>query len=601
MNTTLIKLTGLLTAVAMLPLLYCGQNPPNAGNSSQVGNPVASMLYNPDGSPAKQAKVCFFRHGDDPRNSHAVDSTYTDNNGNYTASLDTATYNILATLGTNATFQDSIIVTEGDTTRPPPDTLKSLGSISGRVELQDTDDPRTVFILFMGSNTFTRPTDLLGNFTATNMAKGKYAVTLITTLDDYAVMDTSFVITAGLDSVIPQPIVMNYTGIPIPKGLRIEYDTMKQIVTLYWNTPTTGRPAGSYNVYRRNIDSNTVLARINTTPVTDTTYSDSTGIQDMTYEYQVAVVDTLITEGTKSSPVQLHFSIADFRIDSIGIKGTGVGQLNRPQSAASNKSYYVIIDWQDPFPSAARANIFDLQGNYIRTFTVRQDTSSDNLIGIKCAIDSMNTIYAVARDTTYTFDITGNVLAKYPVAIREILYSIDVIIQMGSAPQTIAVNGNYVMKRNLINGDTISQFFIDGSYGSLSTTLSVDYTGNYFLGIYMSANNYPVLKCGPAGNVLATWDSTVSRYMRFNVIQEMATDSSNRVYIDDAGNSRIMVFSNTGEYLGQCETFLNTQKWQGTSYNTAMDRSLFINANNDLCLLEGEVFSKIFIFHIPIK
>jgi hypothetical protein len=594
-------------ALLAVLMMFCGENNKITGNGSQTPNGnVAAMLSNPGGTPAAHATVRFFPVNYNPRTGGlgkilaAVDSTLTNANGNYTANLDTGAYNILAAGDSGVVYQDSIRVTKDSAINPPTDTLKTPGSLRGVIRLQPGDDARKVFIIAMGTNSLTEPLDSVGNFALSSMAQGRYSVRILSVLDNYGVLDTSLAIRAGKNDTLGDTIDLPFTGIPVPSGLKIGYDTLKQIVTLTWNKSTAGRTVRGYNVYRRNVDSNTTIAAINLHLVADTVYSDSTGSQDQTYEYSVAVMDTNNTEGVKSTTMQICLSIKDFRIDSIGIKGTGVGHLNRPQSAASNKSYYVIIDWQDPFPSGARANIFDLQGNHIRTFSVRQDTSSDNLIGIKCAIDSMNTIYAVARDTTYTFDILGNVLVKYPVAIREILYSTDAIIKTGSTPQITAVRGNLVMVRNLMNGDTVSQFSIDGgSYGSLSTLLSIDRNGNYFLGT--SINSYCFLKCGPAGTVLATWDSTFSKYMKFNAPQGIATDSAGRFYIDDAGNSRIMIFSNTGEYLGQYETFLNTQKWQRTSYNMAIDRALFLNANNDLCLLEGDVFSKIYVYHVPVK
>ncbi|MBN2035378.1 MAG: hypothetical protein JW768_01425 [Chitinispirillaceae bacterium] len=404
----------LLCAVAVAAL-QCAN--PNDGTGSSTES-ITAMLYNPDNTPAVSAKVCFYRHGDDPRNNHAVDSTYTDNNGNYHKDLDTGTYNILATLDTNATFQDSIIVTEGDTTRPPPDTLRSLGSINGKIELQGTDDPRTVFILFMGSNTFTRPTDLAGNFSATNMAKGRYAVTLITTLDDYDVMDTSFMITAGIDSVIPQPIVLKYTGIPVPKGLRIEYDTMMQIVKLYWNTPTTGRSVQSYTVYRKHSDSASFVSI--KAGVTDTSYCDSTGVQDQTYEYRVAVVDTQNTTGVMSAGVEIKivpaFSISDTitfisptandavidlhgnlwvafangqigkfdsnhtQVAQWGQQGSAVGQINEPVG--------IVTDGFNGIYVAERGNRrvqkFDTLGNSI--WTIQYDTTTPSLPSLSIAI-----------------------------------------------------------------------------------------------------------------------------------------------------------------------------------------------------------------------
>jgi hypothetical protein len=442
-------LTYLLSLSCTAAIMHCSPLKPEAGNSSQTGNPVASMLYNPDGSPAVSAKVCFYRHDDDPRGSHAVDSTSTDAHGNYSKKLDTGTYNILATLDTVATFQDSIIVTQGDTTRPPADTLRSLGSISGKIELQGTDDPRTVFILFMGSNTFTRPTDTQGNFTATNMAKGKYPVTLLTTLDDYDVMDTSFVITAGRDSVIPQPIVMRYTGIPVPKGLRIEYDSMKQIVTLYWNKPTTGSPVQSYTVYRKHSDSASFVSI--KAGVTDTTCSDSTGVQDQTYEYRVAVVDTSTMEGVRSAGVSVIIASAYHLIDSVYHFGTGVGQFYNASCVAVDSFGNIYVG------DAAKNEVlkYDSLGNYITSMGVHSP--------IDIRIDSANNVYVASY--------YGNMIFKFNSSADRLLLSWG-----GSGNDTGKFNG---LNRMYIHGNQIyvceegnsriQIFDLDGNYISQFT------------------------------------------------------------------------------------------------------------------------------------
>jgi hypothetical protein len=89
-------------------------------------------------------------------------------------------------------------------------------------------------------------------------------------------------------------------GIPIPWGLWISYDTLKQIATLRWFKEDTNI-VKSYNIYERDVDSNTVLTRINASPVIDTIYYDSTGISGITYEYRVAAVDSSGHEGVKSA------------------------------------------------------------------------------------------------------------------------------------------------------------------------------------------------------------------------------------------------------------------------------------------------------------
>jgi hypothetical protein len=67
------------------------------------------------------------------------------------------------------------------------------------------------------------------------------------------------------------------------------------------------------------VDSNTTLSAINTQLVIDTVYRDSSGVQDITYEYRVAAVDTFTTEGTRSAVVSVTIAAAFSVKDSIVI------------------------------------------------------------------------------------------------------------------------------------------------------------------------------------------------------------------------------------------------------------------------------------------
>ena len=113
-------------------------------------------------------------------------------------------------------------------------------------------------------------------------------------------------------------------------GLKIVYDTLKQIVNLIWDKPINGRKVKGYNIYRRNVDSNTTIAAINLHLVTDTVYSDSTGTQDQTYEYSVAVMDTNNSEGVKSATVNIIMKSPFDLIDSIG-GGFGIRKMDNLQ------------------------------------------------------------------------------------------------------------------------------------------------------------------------------------------------------------------------------------------------------------------------------
>ncbi len=301
-----------------------------SGGGTETGNPtVSAMLYNPGGSPAAHAKVRFYPVNYNPRTGGlskklaAADSTSTDANGNYTAKLDTGAYNVLASGDSGVVYQDSITVVKDSTIHPPADTLKAPGGIRGRVRLQPGDDARTVFILFLGTNTWGTPDDSIGRFTVANMAEGTYRVRILTTLDAYVPKDTVLSVSAGRTDSLPHDIVLQYTGIPVVGGFQISYDSLKEIVTLIWKRADTAL-VKSYNVYRRNIDSNTILGRINSVPIIDTTFADSGTIQGQAYEYEVAAVNKSDAEGNKTTGISLTATSAFELTTTIG-NGEGIG------------------------------------------------------------------------------------------------------------------------------------------------------------------------------------------------------------------------------------------------------------------------------------
>jgi hypothetical protein len=549
MNIRKMTLPALCGCIALLIAIQCT----NPGSGTETGNPtITAMLYNPGGSPAASAKVCFYRHHDDPRNNHAVDSTYTDNNGNYSKDLDTGTYNILASLGANATFQDSIIVTEGDTTRPPPDTLKSLGSISGRIELQGTDDPRTVFILFMGSNTFTRPTDLVGNFSAVNMAKGKYAVSLLTTLDDYSVMDTSFVITAGLDSVIPQPIVMRYTGIPVPKGLRIEYDTMMQIVTLFWNTPTTGRTVQSYTVYRKRNDSATFVNI--KAGVTDTAYSDSTGVQDQTYEYRVAVVDTQNTTGVMSTGYSILI--------------TGIFQLsNKLFNSSIIDPRGIVVDSNAiiSFVNFNASHIVKMDTNGVILNTVNLRDNMNNLIlGLRVlTIDENGNYYATSDNGVFWLDSTGTFLAKFD--------SVDYGYGIALSDSFAFVVYSHAIRKFSRDGHFIDQWADDEfSPGYVRSPGGIALSNDSL--IVFDGLNAKIQIYSTSGQFLGEWVTFISPGGPF-IIDKQG-------YIIISQGAKIQVFTKDGNFLARYYTGVVNEFPQGIALDKANNLYLTLNNQN---------------------
>ena len=288
---------------------YCTSN--IAGNSTQTGNPtVVAMLYNPGGSPAVNATVRFCKSGSDPRNDSGY-STVTDAHGNYTATLDTGVYNIIARGDSGMAFRDSIKVIKGDTVKPPPDTLKAPGSIRGVIRLQPGDDARTVFILLMGTNTWTKPDDSTGKFTVANLAEAAYDLRFISSLDNYGVLDTNNIPVRSADTTNLDTIELPFKA---PQALNAYVDDSAKSITLTWSAPP-GIPFAGYYVYR-SYQSISGYDRISNL-LEDTVYTDSSfnpSDSGKTIYYRATGVFPNAMESPYSEPLTVYIS---FKPDSV--------------------------------------------------------------------------------------------------------------------------------------------------------------------------------------------------------------------------------------------------------------------------------------------
>jgi hypothetical protein len=597
MKKILFQYAAVLASLTLLLFTMC--TTPVANGGTEVGNPkISAMLYNPGGSPAANAKVRFYPIHYNPRTGSlakalaaGVDSTTTDAKGNYTAKLDTGMYNVLAAGDSGVVYQDSITVVKDSTIHPPADTLKAPGTIRGVVRLQPGDDARKVFILAMGTNTFSSPSDSVGNFSLANMADGRYSVRIISILDNYGVLDTSLSIRAGKNDTLADTIVLPFTGIPTPKGLTISYDTLKQIVTLAWTKADTAL-VKSYNVYRRNVDSNTVAVRINASPVADTVYRDSTGVQGTTYEYLVAAVNRSSTEGTKSAAAGVKVVSGFALAASIGTKGSSDNQLFMPRNAKSTRSFYVVLDVVDPYPSAVKAKLFDFNGSFIRAFTVRQNSNADYLYQLNSAIDSQSNIYVAFKDTTYEYDTSGNLLAAFPLAISDFEIAKTFLQANGSVRlYSLDTLSQRVIVQNLTGG-VVSAFSISiPSYAVGNIT--ADAAGNSYVADNSSMKIY---KYDPSGNLVVSWGSKGVGFGKLGSIQGIVADNAGRLFVNDEVNSQVQIFNTSGAFIGHFSTFFNTKKWQGTVNDNSEPVNLFLNTDSSLGILEGNVYDEIHVF-----
>jgi len=394
-------------------LLLLSQCSPDkiTGTGTDTGN-AKGRLVRSDGTPASGVTVYFYSVDNNPRQSLAksrqtnmpakvfavAGSTVTDDSGDFSDSLADGLYNMLAGDDSTAAFEDSVLV-EGDTVTIPVDTLKVPGSLTGTIQLQPGHDPRTTFIIALGTNTFTTPGDTTGVFTLSNMAEGQYTVRILSTLDDYSVLDTTFSISSGATDTLSEAIQLPFTGIPVVTGLSLAYDTLKQIVSLSWDKADTSLVKG-YNVYRKHSDSDFV--KINSALISDTMYSDSTGMQDATYEYKIAAVNSGDTEGEKSGGSSVAVVSAYTAIDTIiqlsGMLGNFV--VDR------NGDYFVINH------TTNKIEVFDNDGLVKRNWDIPGGLMQSDQWAKKITMGDSAYLYLANRNTKYIqkFDTLGNMV-----------------------------------------------------------------------------------------------------------------------------------------------------------------------------------------------
>ena len=363
------KTAVVLSAIIPLSLiLHCMLNPIGG---TDTGNPnIAGVLYNKDGSRAKNAKVRVIPSDYNPRNGSSAlmrfDSTITDDTGGYYFdSLPADTYNVFGSGEKGVSYQDSIAVVQDAKIRIPSDTLKAPGSLQGVVRLQPGDDCRTVFVIMMGTTMWTMPVDSLGNFSLSNCAEGDYHVRVITTLDQYQPMDMVITVLSGKNKVLSDTIVQKYTGIPIPTGVRLVYDTLKQLVTLIWDKADPTLVKG-YCVYQSNVDLNTTFEQIHQSLITATTFTDSFTLANTTYSYKICAVDNGDNKGRLSAGVTV--SIVPLRAPRI----TGEPAENQMVPLDSTLSLTVSATGETPLTYAWYKNRIDS----MTLITAAQDDST---------------------------------------------------------------------------------------------------------------------------------------------------------------------------------------------------------------------------------
>jgi hypothetical protein len=403
--------TKLFYTILAAPLLIisCQNKIANIGSGSTTETAtVTAMLHNPGGSPAKNATVYFTPGDSQPSTSTdkstvTIDSAKTNQDGNYTIKLKPGNYTLSAKGDSGIAFRDSIIAVKDSIVFQRADTLRPAGTLSGRIELQPGDDARTVFILFMGTKTFVVPSDSVGNFVTGPMAGSQYRVRILTTLDNYYVMDTNLVIKSGKNTALLQSIVLKFKGIPVPRNVKLVYDTLPEIVTLTWSKDDTSLVKG-YNVYKRNIDSGFGTAPINgTTLIKDTVFRDTNVIELQSYEYKIVAVDKGDNAGKFSAGNSVFIASAFKYVGFFGDSGSGVGKYQKPLNIFTNNSGKIFIS-----DNYQKVLVYDASGTFLTEYKTPNycyGISNSNKLYISSPVEDSG--YLAVMDTL------GNILSYF--------------------------------------------------------------------------------------------------------------------------------------------------------------------------------------------
>lgn len=361
-------------AVAACSLLCCGSLSPGhvsggggggggqGGGTETTNSVVHGTFYEPDGvTPATGIDVHVRPRstlGDTAadRSPGAFDTahTITDNQGAF--AIDTLAPDIYVVEADDGAGHLALIdsVAVAGTTFPVEvaDTLRPPGAIRGRVVLARGGDPRRILVLAFGLDRFALP-EADGTFIFSDLAQGSYDLRILPLLPDwpeYDVLDTAGVkVTAG-DTTSLGDVRLNFAGIEAPWGLSADCDTAMRVVTLRWR-PSTDPSAAGYNVFRKHLDSLLWPLPVNSSPVRDTFFQDSSVRQGHSYAYRITAISPSGTESRPGDTVQVHVVSPYLLLKSLGeaeeIDPGHCGMLVAGDTVYLTESYYgrvVMLD-----------------------------------------------------------------------------------------------------------------------------------------------------------------------------------------------------------------------------------------------------------------
>lgn len=226
---------------------------------------------------------------------------------------------------------------------------------------------------------------------------------------------------------------------------------------------------------------------------------------------------------------------------TFGSEGIGQGMFDNPRAiGVDGKGNIVVADSQD-----GRIQTFDPKGNFISTFTVKQEGKPSFITSM--AVSTDGTIYVAVGDILI-FDESGKELGSI---ISDIDHSYDnVVLGADGRLYTISFSNEIIVR---FNTDQSIDLEIPNSVSSITgdnsgfPSLAVDGLGNMYV-----ASRSAVIKYSPEGQFVDQFggrskDITIFEPGKFASPMGIAIDGYGRIFIND--EFYLQVFDANGKYL----------------------------------------------------
>jgi hypothetical protein len=332
MHPNRIRLRSAILALSTLALLACDQKV--TGTSDEHETNATARLFKPNGAPAAGARVRIFGFRDTAQTPQA--QVFAKADGSVVLpDLPKGQYTLLATDGSgNGLLIDSLLSTGAGSASLPSDTLRPMGTLTGRIAVEPQHSPRIAWVQILGLGLATN-VDTLGNFRL-QVPAGRLTIAALT-------RDAQYTPTFRSVSSVPESTVdvgvirLEYTGIPVVTGIVASYDEATGVVSVKWNRPAVKGLRG-YNLSRIRtgvVSSVVTLEDPNDTVFHDTIYVPGTlNIANGRAMYGVSVLDSTLSPGVIWEQPSVEYKSpflapkAPIEWDSIGRIPSGCGPVD---------------------------------------------------------------------------------------------------------------------------------------------------------------------------------------------------------------------------------------------------------------------------------